>query len=78
MFDYNEREPYLQISLDTDENDPDLKDEMLKHFIEQANQRDLIIIYPTHGGDNTNTNSFPQIRLGRRGQEVSLENNASQ
>jgi hypothetical protein len=52
--DFDKKEPYLQIILDT--NSGVLADKTLKHFIEEANQRGINVMYFT---DNLN----PQIRL---------------
>lgn len=57
--DFDTKEPYIQFKLEIDPSDPDNNDETLKHFIEQANNRGLVVQYPSYNSDN----SSPQLRL---------------
>lgn len=75
-FDFNQNEPFIQITLASTETHHmvdvdtklDLADKALKSFVEQANIRGIEIIYP----EGRNNNSSPQIRV--KGYEKLWEN----
>lgn len=59
-FDFDNKEPYLQLYIeDTTDDQPDMRDQMLKAFIEMAGDKGLKITYPEHNPSK----SVPQIRL---------------
>jgi len=59
--DFDKNEPFIQLKLDTGntEQDVDLVDSVLIHFVELANHRGLELTYPNGNSDNR----IVQIRL---------------
>jgi hypothetical protein len=60
-FDFDKKEPYLQLYLEEDNQSeiPDLRDSMLKAFVQTASNSGITIKYPETNVDNC----CPQIRL---------------
>ncbi len=60
-YDFDKREPYLQLYIESSwHGESDMRDQMLKSFIEEANYKGVYIMYP----ENNQDNSVPQIRIG--------------
>lgn len=58
-YDFDKKEPYIQFYLEKCDEEPDMRDNMLKTLIQSANHNPVCVTYPIHNGDN----STPQIRL---------------
>jgi len=56
-YDFDKKEPYLQLFLEVPEED--LADRTLKHFIEEGSKNGFEVIHPK----NNENNNVPQIRV---------------
>ena len=70
-FDFDAKEPFIQLYLD-DTNDPgtqsDMRDQMLKNFIEKTTHTGLVVYYPEDNHDNKS----PELRPMREGEAMSF------
>lgn len=59
--DWGKQEPFIQLKLDVSNpnEEVDLADSTLIHFVQQANIRGIDLVFPKGNNDN----SMPQIRL---------------
>lgn len=61
-FDFDKSEPYIQLFVDDTcppNEQADMRDTMLKHFVQRGNTEKIVI----HYDPNANTNDYPQLRL---------------
>jgi hypothetical protein len=66
-YDFDKKEPYIQFYLEKEaECEPDMRDSMLKAFVQSASNNPIIVTYPPSNQDN----SVPQLRLLFSGQNI--------
>lgn len=57
-YDFDKKEPYIQFQLDVQQNQSvEMLDQMLRHFIEESNNKPLTIMFPDDGRNS------PELRI---------------